>query len=384
MRLHNLLRNEELSFDEIKNFLESLSASERSLELESRNPDGRTAIYWAPNEEIASFLVDQGASVNVVDKYGQTVVHFAASRGFSALRYWVESRQIDLDARDQDGRTALHYVPTPQSAQWLIDGGANVEISNQTGLRPLHIAVGAPRLEIVRLLLRAGANVNAGDNTGATPLHLAAKKGHFEIAALLLEEGAAVSQADNSGWTALHYASLGAWPQYESHTRIVKYLLEHGADVNVVDAGGWTALHCCTDASSAKVLMEYGIDIVRPDAEQRTPLHFCSPEIAVLLLDRGVAVDPVDKYQRSPLHLAPSPDKVRVLLARGGDLNRLDCKQKTPLDYAVNRQEVFGFLREQGAKFASELPNVPAPPPSNAPSPSNPVPAPAGRWCLIQ
>ena len=68
---------------------------------------------------------------------------------------------------------------------YLINRKANVEIRDERGFTPLHLAVTAGRIAIVRLLVNAGADVNAISSSGATPLALALKNRHREIAAFL-------------------------------------------------------------------------------------------------------------------------------------------------------------------------------------------------------
>ena len=57
------------------------------------------------------------------------------------------------------------------------------------GLKPLHIACSKNNEDIVRILIEKGANVNATDNSGKTPLHIAASSSHelsINIASLLI------------------------------------------------------------------------------------------------------------------------------------------------------------------------------------------------------
>ena len=83
---------------------------------------------------------------------------------------------VDVNAKDEDGWTSLHYATT--------------------GL--------TRRVEIVELLIDAGADVNAKDVSSWTPLHGAAQSlGHKEIAELLITAGAAVNTKSENGGTPL-------------------------------------------------------------------------------------------------------------------------------------------------------------------------------------
>ena len=48
-------------------------------------------------------------------------------------------------------------------------------------------------------LIENDAKVNVKDNTGKTPLHLATQKNHTKLISLLIEKGAKVSEQDNEG-----------------------------------------------------------------------------------------------------------------------------------------------------------------------------------------
>jgi ankyrin repeat protein len=60
--------------------------------------------------------------------------------------------------------------------------------------------------EIVRKLIDAGAPVESTDETGLTPLMIAAKQGNLEVLRTLLDRQARVDFMDFEGRTALHYA----------------------------------------------------------------------------------------------------------------------------------------------------------------------------------
>jgi len=48
--------------------------------------------------------------------------------------------------------------------------------------------------------------VNMKDNSGNTPLHVALMNKHFKIAQILVENGSSISMMNNEGHPPLHYA----------------------------------------------------------------------------------------------------------------------------------------------------------------------------------
>ncbi|VDK73322.1 unnamed protein product [Litomosoides sigmodontis] len=88
-------------------------------------------------------------------------------------------------------------------ARFLLENGAEVNLKDKGGLIPLHNASSFGHLEIANLLIECGAEVNHPDKWGYTPLHEAAQKGRTQICSLLLNNGADVTLKNNEGFTAL-------------------------------------------------------------------------------------------------------------------------------------------------------------------------------------
>ncbi|ELU04394.1 hypothetical protein CAPTEDRAFT_114897, partial [Capitella teleta] len=80
--------------------------------------------------------------------------------------------------------------------QKLLREGASVNKVNRNGNSPLHVAIRERNEEAVDLLLEYQADVNVRDTSGLTPLHLACVNKDLAIATLLLEKGANVDQRD--------------------------------------------------------------------------------------------------------------------------------------------------------------------------------------------
>src|ERR1041385_2712184 len=83
----------------------------------------------------------------------------AAKRGEKAAVRALIAQKADVNAKQPDGATALHW------AAWHDD------------------------VELATLLLRAGANPNPANLTGATPLELASTNGNAAMIELLLKSG---------------------------------------------------------------------------------------------------------------------------------------------------------------------------------------------------
>ena len=146
----------------------------------------------------------------------------------------------DVNAKDHDGRTPLHWAAFFQLHEvlaLLIAMGADVNIKNNDGMSPLHWAAGGGGREVAELLVAKGADVNARMSNGRTPLHGAASAGHKDLAEFLLSKGADVNSQGDNGWTPLHGAACG------ERKEVVELLIAKGADIHARDNSGMTALH---------------------------------------------------------------------------------------------------------------------------------------------
>uniref|UniRef100_A0A3Q1F246 Uncharacterized protein n=1 Tax=Acanthochromis polyacanthus TaxID=80966 RepID=A0A3Q1F246_9TELE len=86
------------------------------------------------------------------------------------------------------------------------DNGADVNILNQDGLTPLHVAGQQGHSDTVIQLLQGKADPKVKDRNAwrKTPLHAAAEKGHDNVVGLLLEAGAKINSTDQNKDTPLH------------------------------------------------------------------------------------------------------------------------------------------------------------------------------------
>ncbi len=76
--------------------------------------------------------------------------------------------------------------------------GANINIQNNDGLTPLHIASFNNAKDVAKLLIDNGADINIQHNDGWTPLDIAKEFNHREIIELL--EKHKENTLSNSRW----------------------------------------------------------------------------------------------------------------------------------------------------------------------------------------
>lgn len=114
----------------------------------------------------------------------------ARYRDARSLRSALE-RGADVNVRDKEnGCTALFFCSVhgeTEIAALLIEKGANIGITDITGMTCLHVAALNNNLDVAKLLILKGADVNAKAKDGTTPLSYAMLP---DIKELLINNGA--------------------------------------------------------------------------------------------------------------------------------------------------------------------------------------------------
>ncbi|MDR1334127.1 MAG: ankyrin repeat domain-containing protein, partial [Holosporaceae bacterium] len=136
------------------------------IELEMQYPSGTEEVFVQIVEE----LLKQGADVNAKDKDGKTPLHYV--RNVKTAEVLLSKKEIDVNVKDKDGRTPLYYyVKNVKVAEVLLSEkvNVNVKVKDEDGKTLLHYV---KDVKIAEMLLVKGADINAKDKDGKTPLDL--------------------------------------------------------------------------------------------------------------------------------------------------------------------------------------------------------------------
>lgn len=173
------------------------------------------------------------------------LIDTAAAGDIVGLRALLETSELDLNARDARGRTALMaatYANHPEAVDLLLRAGANVDLQDDLLNNPFLYSGAEGLMEILRLTNEAGADPTIRNRYGGVAIIPAAEKGHLDAVRYLLEEtDVDVNHINDLGWTALLEAVVltDGGPIFQ---QIVGELIAHGADVNIADFEGVTPL----------------------------------------------------------------------------------------------------------------------------------------------
>ncbi|CAM79999.1 ankyrin repeat domain-containing protein [Orientia tsutsugamushi] len=164
---------------------------------------------------IATFLLNSGADVNLKDGYGVTALHYAITRAYNAnMVMLLLNSGADVNVPDNEGTTPLHCVITPTYSnidriELLVSRGGDINVQRNNDRTVLHEAATCGQKDIVEWLLARNANTLLRDNSGKIPAHFAAQYGYKDIMKLLLDrDHSIINLQDNNGQTVLHLAVL--------------------------------------------------------------------------------------------------------------------------------------------------------------------------------
>lgn len=246
-------------------------------------------LYYASDCALANYFLDQGAKVNVSDRAGYTPLH-------GALVNLVDPALIALQGNENGARRKSEYKPPAEvqaaslaTIKRLLDAGAD---PNKATIHPTPGPVGNVR-------------VNPAP-PGSTPLHVAAQVGLAEVTQELVAHGGDPNRVRQDGQTpftvAAQVSNLGA----------LKAMVAGGADLRKI--------YNPTEKVADPVLSK---------AEPRshvTVLHIAAvaaaDSVIEYLVSAGVPLDVVNDHGETAADLADNQERYRFARAMEGYLNR--------------------------------------------------------------
>ena len=180
-------------------------------------------------------LLASGADINArAERYGHTPLIIACNYNHEDLAEYLVEQGADVNIRGTDGSTALIAASSssPRLVRLLLSKGADARVKMENGTAAFTqcvngIMFGQVSLDLAELLLSKGADVNdaatSGATKGYTPLIMAARNNKKELVEFLIQHGADVNATTGDGNTALSLATKAG------HAEIVKMLKASGA-----------------------------------------------------------------------------------------------------------------------------------------------------------
>lgn len=302
--------------------------------------------------EIATLLLQYGATANVSDHNGETALHLTTKMHMNEMthlliRYGADPAQPDSSGitplaivQQQDSSTTLEILTSteamPITSMTLFEAASAGDLPALIAVKAplnklfeknrrlqtlLHLAVGGGNIRLLCYLLNKGLNVDSTDRNGDTPLLIATGiRGRSDVIEFLLMRHATIDHKNNIGNLPLTLALT------KGHAEHVDVLLNNGANIHVFD-GIHTPL----------TLIHVAIQRFADDAT-------AFRKIESRLLIKGAHVDiPTNRLKWTPLiHASTRQQDLRtkqqldLLLHLGADVNYTDANGRTALMLACS------------------------------------------------
>lgn len=278
---------------------------EHGVNINHRDEENRSALHFANSIEVAEFLIDHGANILHDDVKPSTLENKHVAKFINDTRSKFKKEHPGLD---KNLRNALHLAKTAKDVTNALETN-HINHVDENGYTPLHLA---DNEEVVHELVKHGADVNAHAIHGETPLHLAS---NLDVVKALVCYGADINALDCRGNPPLFFKDVD----------IADYLIRHGANVNAQNTNGKTALwHVNDDKELAELLLMYGIDPNHRDCKGKTALFNAECAGIEKMVKYGADVHTVDKEGKNPLHYAFDKEQITDLIKYGVDAYKSD------------------------------------------------------------
>lgn len=242
--------------------------------------------------------------------------------------------------------------------RYLSEGADINELSPETNISALSWATMMGKTEATKLLIEQGADLNVRQEDGGTPLHIAVALGRSEIAELLINEGADVNAKNRRGdvpasalrvpWGMLKFMigmfdiKLEQKEVQAGRAKIAKMLnVEFTTQPQQVANDVWQAVFI-GDLNMVKKSVADGLDVNARNPSSGDPLLFTAAvmghtEIMGFLLKKGADINIQNRDGNSSLHVAAffgHAEAAELLLKQGANIHSRNKQGATAIDNA--------------------------------------------------
>lgn len=334
---------------------------EAGVDINCLNSHGDTALLtglrWKSN--IVAFLIEKGANPNIVSREGRTCLGLAMQgQQWTAVKLLLQ-KGANPNLVDQNRFSPLFFAVYTRNLEIVtavVEAGANIEWVGPGQQTPLMLALKiGETIDIIKYLIEKGANVNVTNDEGHSSLMLAVMKNdmdYFEAIAQIPGIDPNVKTVID-GNTALHYA--GWVPE------CIPHLLELGANPNLQNEHGDTALHLALRNKKMEPCDHYMIPQFNPYLQNKdkfTPLMLFNMYTSITVFAPPDAELKAKVHQKRGLNMLKHRAK-HCLVALLTPLSHPKKHPRSPLGKAWASRDVNHIL-ERIIVFYAEPTTLPA------------------------
>ncbi|CDW85255.1 ankyrin unc44 [Stylonychia lemnae] len=268
-----------------------------------------------------------------------TALHIAS--GYSQLDTCIHLLKygIEVDNRDLNGNTALHYAAVQgalQLSQLLIDNGGSALVLNKKNMLPMHSCIFSDHLGCFKFIIeqtdkqkqikyfgkQIERTIDVKCYNGLTPLMIALEEESENIFQYLIDQGGDLKAQDEEGNTILHRAIL------LKNQKKAKLIIKRGANIHIRSFAGETPIMMAVRNGLIEViraLVQMGADINEKNYRGDTLLHLAAKidqaDVIGYLLDKGLNTLERNREGLRPADLAVRPGIKEMLSHNNGRHN---------------------------------------------------------------
>ncbi len=271
-------------------FLTPPSSRKNSLDINSENKLLNeqvlilNAIKFGTVDDVKRW-VDKGIDFNFKDnKKGIPIIEAAKSDKREVINLLI-NKEVDVNAKNADGKTALHHVRSVEMLELLIKAGADVNVIDNSGKTILHSAAENKRTNCLEFILNNTFLLNELDIEGNSALFYALKSFNIINIGIFLSKKNINIDAIHSCFDNIIYN--------KDFDKIISSAIECGVDINMQDKHGNNLLHkACAigNERTIKFLISKDINIDALNELNQTPLFIAAQNehvqaVKILLLE---------------------------------------------------------------------------------------------------
>ncbi|KAI6652590.1 Ankyrin-3 [Oopsacas minuta] len=308
---------------------------------------------------------------------GMTLLHIAAKYNISGIIRVYSDIAIDINLTDAHGKAPLHYVTNKQTAELLLECGADPNAKDFNENTVLHSICSnnyssVEVLEVqscVSYLLKFDVSNLYPNTDGLLPIHMCAIHGNDELMETLLEgeQGQELEVAIREN--TLEYGAKS--PLYHATVTqrhsCVATLLNHGLlfYTNEPEKLLFKSLaqeFVCSDLlQTTQFLITQGVDMLHTNRSGNNALHLAvqlgTTPVLEILIDAGANVNQQNKLGESPLFIACRLDNdfaAAKLLENACDYTLVNKRKRTAFDYIRDHEQWIkgGFFKDNSEILA--------------------------------
>jgi len=278
---------------------------EQKVNLDFKDANLRTPLMvalLAKHHEMSQLLVTHSSQPDSVDINNNRPIHMASSNSYADIVLNLIKKQVDINAADGLGNTALIIATRhddKEILQHLLNNHVDPTIKNRKSQTAPQLAQ-TLNLKNARTLFNE-FNIELPDKN----------KDYAEVDIKSFRASISKSSSLYKDWPLINIASL------LGESAIVAQLLDQGIPINDTDSNGNSALHRAASKGQVKTLK--------------------------LLLSRGININAVNHQQQTALYVAASTGQLKAidyLIKKGADTSLVANNKTSPLSIAISNKQV--------------------------------------------